>query len=118
MTTRIHTTAYLLAALFLFFFFTIPSLSFAKNDATSVTTNQDIQLTEGKVKKFDPKKQVVTIQVNKREKVKISVNWNTALVGYSSLEEIKKGQRVKVWYTVVGEENRAVKVEKLLELGC
>ncbi len=118
MTTRIHTTAYLLAALFLFFFFTIPSLSFAKNDATSVTTNQDIQLTEGKVKKFDPKKQVVTIQVNKREKVKISVNWNTALVGYSSLKEILKGQRVKVWHVMKEATPTAVKMEKKLDVGC
>jgi len=42
----------------------------------------------------------------------------TELVGLSSLEEISKRQRVKVWYEVEKERNRAVKLEKLPELGC
>ncbi len=118
MKTGNHITAYLLVLLFFLFSLTVPALSLAKDDASGVTTNQAIQLTEGKVKKFDPKKQVVTIQVKKREKVKISVNWNTALVGYSSLEEIKKGERVKVWHAVKEETPTAVKMEKKLEGGC
>ncbi len=118
MKTSIHTTAYLFAALFLIFSLITPSLSLAKDDDTGVTTNQDIQLTEGKIKKFDPKNQVVTVQVNKGGKVTISVDWNTALVGYSSLEEIKKGQRVKVWHVVKEDTPTAVKMEKKLEGGC
>ncbi|MEN8199996.1 MAG: hypothetical protein ABFR63_07985 [Thermodesulfobacteriota bacterium] len=40
-------------------------------------------------------------------------------VGVPLLENLEKEQRVKVWYNSAGgDENRALKLEKLPDLGC
>jgi hypothetical protein len=52
------------------------------------------------------------------EKVTITLDWNTALVGYSSPNDIEKGHKVKIWYSNNSNNSTAVKVEKKLMVGC
>lgn len=73
---------------------------------------------QGIVKRISLEKNLISLKPSKQERVKIKVDGKTDLVQFSTLEELKKGQRLKVWYTVVGDENRAVKVERLPDLGC
>lgn len=89
----------------------------AQNNTSEMSVNETL-LIQGTVRRVLPGKKTIFVKVDKGAKVQILVGQRTGFVGISSLEELKKGQRVKVWYTVVGEEKRAVKVEKLLELGC
>ncbi len=90
----------------------------AAQDSISAMSTDETLLIQGTVRRVLPGEKTITVKVDKGKKIQILVGQFTGFVGISSLEELKKGQRVKVWYTVVGEENRAVKVEKLLELGC
>ncbi len=62
-----------------------------------------------------------SIQVSvegKGERLQILLSPQTKLIGIPLLDMLKKGARVKVWYSTFGEENRAMKVELLPELGC
>ncbi len=90
----------------------------AAQDSISAMSADETLLIQGTVRRVLLKEKTISVKVDKGKKIQILVGQLTGFVGISSLEELKKGQRVKVWYTVVGEENRAVKVEKLLELGC
>ena len=100
------------------FFLLIPQLSFAANETETVAAAQTILTTQGKVKNFDPEKQVILIKTSKGEKMSIALSGDTALVGYSSLQEIKNKHGVKIWYAVDQDKKVAVKIEKKIEVGC
>ena len=100
------------------FFLFIPSFSFAVTDTEAVSVNQTILMAQGKVKSFDNEKQLILIKTTKGERVSIALDWNTALIGYSSLQEIKKEQGVKIWYSVEVDKKTATKIERKLEVGC
>jgi len=100
------------------FFLFIPSLSVAVTDAEAVGATQAILTTQGKVKSFDPEKQVLLIKTSKGEKVSIALSGDTVLVGYSSLQEIESKHGVKIWYAVEQDKKVAVKIEKKIEVGC
>jgi len=50
--------------------------------------------------------------------VSVAIDVNTALVGYSSLQEIEKDQGVKIWYSVEADKKIAIKIERKIEVGC
>ncbi len=118
MKTSTRTLHSFIAPFLMFFFLFISPLSFAAEDNNGMSLSQDVVVVEGKVKNFKKEKQTLMLKTNKGEKMDILFDWNTALVGYSSLQEIKKGQGVKIWYTVQGKKNTAVKIEKKLDVGC
>jgi hypothetical protein len=89
----------------------------AQNSTPEMSTLETLYI-QGSVRRIFPEKKMILVKVSKGEKMLILVGQQTGFVGISSLEELEKGQHVKVWCTVVGEENRAVKVEKLPEVGC
>ena len=72
----------------------------------------------GKVKKISFETKTILIKPNKGASLSFTFHEQTTLKGFASFEEIKKKQPVRIWYTIDGENNMAVKVEKVLELGC
>ncbi len=75
-------------------------------------------LIQGVVRRVLPGKKMIFVKVTRGESIKILVCRQTGFVGTVSLKELERGQWVKVWYNSAGGENRAVKVEKLPDLGC
>ena len=73
---------------------------------------------QGKVRSVAPETGELAVKPDKGERLTVVVDGYTKLQGFSALKELEKKQRVKVWYIVEGEKNKAVKVEKLPELGC
>lgn len=95
------------------------SNSFATGEPMDgVSQTADIQLVEGKIKRFNPEEQTLILQMKNGDKLTIILDWNTSLVGYSSPQEIEKKQKVKIWYSGTGAHNTAVKIEKKLMVGC
>ena len=90
----------------------------AAQDSTSEMSVEETLFTQGSVRKVSTEKNTISVKVSKEEKIQILVTPLTDFVGMKSLTELKKGKRVKVWYTLAGEENRAVKVELLIDVGC
>ena len=87
-------------------------------DAKVADAIQTILTTQGVVRSLDPESQVILIKTSKGEKVSIALNGKTALVGYSSLQEIQSKHGVKVWYVAEEDKKVAVKIEKKIEVGC
>ena len=90
----------------------------AAQDSSSEMSVEETLFTQGSVRKVSPEKNTISVKVSKEERIQILVTPLTDYVGMKSLTELKKGKRVKVWYTLAGEENRAVKVELLIDTGC
>ena len=103
-----------LAGCLLLFF---ASLVTAENINSAVSVDETL-LIQGVVRRVLPEENMILVKVSQGEKIKIRVSQQTGFVDIISLEELEKGQRVKVWYIPLGEENRAVKIERLPELGC
>jgi hypothetical protein len=90
----------------------------AAQKSTSEMSVDEAMFIQGTVKRISLEKKLITVKPSKAERIKIQVDEQTDFVGMSALEELEKGQQVKIWYTVIGDENRAVKVERLPDLGC
>jgi len=89
----------------------------AQNNSSEMSNDEPLFI-QGSVKRISLKKKIITLKPSKQERVEFKVDEHTDFIRMSALEELKKGQRLKVWYTAVGNEKRAVKIEKLPDLGC
>ena len=89
----------------------------AQNKTSEMSVDEALFI-QGIIKQISLGKELITVKPSKEERVKIQVDERTGFVGMSTLEELKKGQRVKVWYTAIGDINIAEKVERLPDLGC
>jgi len=50
--------------------------------------------------------------------VVINIVPETLLEGVSMIDELEKKQQVKVWYSIEENENKAIKIKKMMDLGC
>ena len=89
----------------------------AQNNTPEMSVDEPL-FVQGIVKQISLAKKLISVKTGKEKRVKIQVDEQTDYVRMSTLEELKKGQRVKVWYTVVGDINIAEKIERLPDLGC
>ncbi len=93
--------------------------SFVFAEADFETSSDDsVLILQGIVRKVSLKNNSFLVKVSKGERLQILLSPQTKLIGIPLLDMLKKGARVKVWYSTFGEENRAMKVELLPELGC
>ncbi len=102
-------------AICLFIFTAFPVV--AQNTVSEISTNEALYI-KGSVRKVAAEKNTIFVKVSQGEKFQLLVAPQTDFVGISSLADLQKGQQVKVWYSLVGEEKRAVKLELLPDLGC
>ncbi len=93
--------------------------SFATAESYFTTPYDDsVLIHQGIVRKISLQNSSFLVKFSKKEKLQILFSTQTTLIGIPSMVMLKKGARVKVWYSTDGEENRAMKVELLPELGC
>jgi len=93
------------------------------SQSQSSTNDSSRQSTEalsikGKVKSVSLETKTILIKPKKGATLNISFNEQTTLIAFDSFDDIKEKQSVTVWYTVEGENNIAVKIEKAPETGC
>lgn len=108
----------LIMPLIFFVFLIIPSFASAVEDTAISSDSQIALITQGKVKNFNPKNQLLLLKTNKGERMSIVVDWNTALIGYSTPQEIEKDQKVTIWYSLKADKKIAIKIEQKLVTGC
>lgn len=60
----------------------------------------------------------IAVRPLKGKRVVISIGPDTLLEGASRLDELEKKQQVKVWYSIENDGNRALKIIKMMDLGC
>jgi len=60
----------------------------------------------------------ISVRPPKGKAITIQFTPETILEGVSGIDKLEKKQQVKVWYVIEDDENRAIKVFKMMELGC
>ena len=97
--------------------FLIPSFVVAGVDDSGMSV-ADTLFIQGSVRKVVPDTDTVTVKNIEGKRVKVVVSPQTEFIGLSSFTELAKERKVKIWYSLVGDTNSAVKVELLPDLGC
>lgn len=93
------------------------SLSFAEG-VFEETSTENLVFVRGIVSSVSFKKMQVAVRPLKGKRIVIDIELDTQMEGVSKIEDLKKEQQVKVWYTPAGQKNKAVKIKKMMELGC
>ncbi|MGB3225015.1 MAG: hypothetical protein WBB23_19610 [Desulforhopalus sp.] len=73
---------------------------------------------KGIVQSISLEEQKLTLKQKNGEKISFSIGEDTILEGFYKLTELPLRQKIKVWYKPKGQENKALKILKPLELGC
>jgi hypothetical protein len=115
MKTRIRVSGFILL-LSSFLWFTAQPIM-ANNTLEEVST-EDTLYVRGLVSKVYLDKMQISVRPPKGKSVRISIDPDTILEGVSQIDEFEKEQQVKVWYSADDDNNRAIKIIKMLELGC
>jgi hypothetical protein len=63
-------------------------------------------------------KMQISVRPPKEKRIIITIDPDTIFEGVKRIDELQKKQQVKVWYSPAGDENRAVKIKKMMDLGC
>ena len=99
-------------------FLLVQHTALAQDNLEGRSVDQEFVLVEGKARDISPEENTLTVKPRKGKKVKVVLDPSVSFKGASSLQDIEKANRVKVWYIIDGDYKRAFKVEKLPELGC
>ena len=78
----------------------------------------DMIYVRGLISKVSIEKMQISVRPPKEKRVVITIDPDTAFEGVDSIGKLEKRQQVKVWYKPDGEKNRAVKIKKMMDLGC
>lgn len=73
---------------------------------------------KGIVQSISPEERKLTIKQKSGEKITIIIGEDALLEGFYRLNELQLRQKVKVWYKPKGQDNKALKILKPLDLGC
>lgn len=96
-------------------FMVVPVLA---NDTLEEVSTEDKLYVRGLVSKVYLDKMQISVRPPKGKSIRISIDPDTILEGVSQIDEFKKEQQVKIWYSPDEGNNRAIKVIKMMELGC
>ena len=89
----------------------------AEQNQTEVSTEAPIYV-RGLVRKVYPEKMQISVRPVKGKAIRITIGPDTILEGLTKIDEFAKEQQVKVWYVVDQEGNRAIRIKKVMDLGC
>ena len=82
------------------------------------TSTENLLYIRGLVSKVYIEKMQIAVRPVKGKRIRITIDPDTLLEGVSQIDEFKKEQQVKVWYSVEADSNRAIKIKKMMDLGC
>ena len=108
------TSFFLLATIVVF----LSSLPAAADESFAEVSTEEMLYVRGLISKIYPDKMEIQIRPPKGGVVRIALDPDTILKGVSRIDELEKEQQVKVWYSTENGNNRAIRIEKMMELGC
>lgn len=103
-----------------FFLFCILSLAAPVQAAQfeeEVSTDEFL-FVKGMIQSISLDEQKLTLKQKNGEKISFTIGEDALFEGFYKLDELQPRQKIKVWYQPKGQENRALKILKQLELGC
>ena len=81
-------------------------------------STEDMLYLRGLISKVDTDNMQILVRPPKGRGIRVTIDPDTLLEGVSQIDEFEKEQQVKVWYSIDNDVNRAIKIKKMMELGC
>lgn len=81
-------------------------------------STQEYLFVKGMIRSVSSEDQTITVKQKKGPNISFSIDKDTVFEGFYNLTELKRRQKIKVWYQPKQKKNRASKILKPLELGC
>lgn len=88
------------------------------NDLFEEASTDQMIFLRGIISKVSTEKMQIAVRPLKGKRVVITIVPETLLEGVSMIDELEKKQQVKVWYSLEENENKAIKIKKMMDLGC
>jgi hypothetical protein len=110
-----HILKLLLLAALLIIFSTVPVTA---DEFPEDQSNPDMIYLRGLVSKVSTDDMQISVKPPTGKSVRISIDPDTILEGVDNFGGFEKEQQVKVWYKEENGLNRALKIIKMMELGC
>lgn len=108
-----------LIVVFGYIFLLAPNNILAQEELEGRSVDQEFLLVEGKARAISLETNTLTVKPNKGKKMEFILDSATTFKGdVSSLKDIEKNNRLKVWYILDGDKKKALKIEKIPDLGC
>ena len=87
-------------------------------DLLEEMSTEDTIYIRGIISSVSPEKMQIAVRPPKSDRIVITIGPDTVLEGVKQIDELVKKQQVKIWYSPATSKNRAVKIKKIMELGC
>jgi hypothetical protein len=81
-------------------------------------STQEYLFAKGIIRSVSSEDRTLALKQKEGPAIILSIDNNTVFEGFYKLDELKIRQKLKVWYQPKGQDNRALKILKPLELGC
>jgi hypothetical protein len=94
------------------------TMSLRAAETLEEVSTEDTLYIRGLVSKVYLDKMQISVRPPKGKSIRITIDPDTILEGVSLIDEFKKEQQVKVWYSLDEDSNRAIKIVKMMDLGC
>jgi len=99
----------------------MPILAVSPGNATDLfeeMSTDEMTYIRGVVSRVSLDLMQIAVRPAKGKRIVISIDPDTLFEGVSQIDELEKKQQVKVWYSVGENINRAIKIKKMMDLGC
>jgi len=73
---------------------------------------------KGMVQSISLDEQKITLKQKNGDRISFTIDKDALFEGFYKLTELQPRQNIKVWYQPKGQENKALKILKPLDLGC
>ena len=88
------------------------------NEKLEEVSTEDALYVRGLVSKVYLDNMQISVRPPKGKLMRITIDPDTILEGVSQIDEFEKEQQVKIWYSPDEGNNRAIKIIKMMDLGC
>ena len=88
------------------------------DDTFEEMSTEERLFVRGLISKVNIQEMQISVRPLKGKNMTIQIIPETLLEGIRGIDKFEKKQQVKVWYIIEDNEKRAIKVKKMMELGC
>jgi hypothetical protein len=81
-------------------------------------STEGLLYTRGLISSVSLDKMQIAVRPPKDKRIVITIDPDTIFEGVKRIDELQKKQQVKVWYSPADDQNKAVKIKKMMDLGC
>jgi hypothetical protein len=94
------------------------ALSIAAKGIFEEESTENMLYVRGLISKVYADKMQISVKPFKSKRVLITLGPDTILDGVSQISQFEKEQQVKVWYSTDNGDNQAIKIKKMMKIGC